>query len=120
MATIVRKKYPATLLYTGGVRTYNSTGTASYINQSCADSSKERDEAVSWITGGGVLVTHTHLFVGMECPQVIWVTNSMGRYTLAKSNIMRAVARLVVVTNSNKVKTAAVQKHFTVETLDTL
>jgi len=56
----------------------------------------------------------------MECPQVIWVTHNMGGYTLAKSNIMRAVARLVVVTDSIAVKMAAVQKHFTVETLDTL
>ena len=77
---------------------YNTYGNPSYTSQSSAQSSQERDGAVSWITGGGVLVTHTRLFVGMECPQVIWVTHYMGGHTLARSNIMRAVARLVVVT----------------------
>ena len=76
---------------------------------------EERNGVVLWLHKGGIIVTHTHLFVGMESQNIIWVTKSMGNNVLARSNVMRAVSRLVIVTSSKSVKTDAVKKYFTVE-----
>jgi GTPase SAR1 family protein len=100
--------------YTGGVETYDMSGVATH----CPLSPSQRDEEVGgaeeWLDKRGVLVTHGELFKGMECPSVIWVTRNMGASRKGRSSMMSAVARLVVLTDSNHVNTQAVKTHFTV------
>ena len=59
------------------------------------------------------MITHGSLFAGMECATVVLVTRYMG-LSLARSNIMRAVARLIVITDSVYAKKDVLKKHFTV------
>ena len=113
---MVKKNYPAHL-YTGGVQKYMYYGKPSYSDLPSDVYSQERDGALTWLQQGGIIVTHTRLFVGMESDNIIWVTRLMGGRVVARSNVMRAVSRLVIVTNSDTVKTDAVKKYFTLETI---
>ena len=113
---IVRKKCPS-YLYTGGVQEYDHYGDPTYSDLTSDERNQERTGAISWYHSGGILVTHTHLFVGMEAHCIIWITQRMGDQVLARSNIMRAVGRLFIVTDSEYAMTSAVKKYCSVETI---
>ena len=52
---------------------------------------------------GGILVTHAPLYRGMEAPVVILVTRDPGTDGRAGSNLLRAVAQLVVIADKKMV-----------------
>ena len=100
--------------YTGGVKTYGVIGVATHCPLSPSQHSEELGGAEEWLHKGGVLVTHGELFSGMECPTVVLVIQDMGQSILARSNMLRAVARLVIIADIAHAKTEAIKKHFTV------
>ena len=101
----------AVYLYTGGVEEYGYSG---HTPHSACNPAQERTDAEAWLSQGGVLVTHGALFSGLECTTVIWLTRNMGSSSLVRSSIMRAVARLVVITQSGYLVEEIIKKHFTV------
>ena len=67
-----------------------------------------------WLTGpGGVLITHSHLYMGMEVGYAVYVAPDLNDRD-TRSNILRAVGALCVVTSSGRVDKAAVRKNFDV------
>ena len=100
----------ATTLYDGGVDCYQYDG--SPILLSASDRAEQRPGVRAWLTGpGGVLVTHAMLYRGMEAPTVILITRKMNEDGM-RSHLTRAVAQLVVITNSGKVKEEEVGENF--------
>ena len=100
----------ATTLYDGGVDRYLFGGTPSLL--SVRDRTEQRPGVRAWLTGpGGVLVTHAMLYMGMEAPTVILITQDMSDDGM-RSHLMRAVAQLVVICDSGQVEEEEVRKMF--------
>jgi len=67
---------------------------------------------------GGILVTHNRLFAGMEAPTVVLITKTLGtNETAVRSGMLRAVAKLVVITDVRDTNLKMVEKHFEVTNL---
>ena len=61
------------------------------------------------------MVTHNRLFAGMEAPMVVLITKTLGtNETAVRSGMLRAVAKLVVITDEKDIKIETVEKHFEV------
>ena len=105
-------------LYDAGVEKYEYVGPARHY-QDDYDPVKQRADAVSWLRQGGILVTNSALFSGMEASTVVLITRGLGFGVLARSEISRAVARLVVITNKEKVKEEVAKDNFNVIHLKT-
>ena len=112
-------------LYDAGVEKYLGSLVSHY--QAGYDPVQQRAAAVTWVGQGGILVTHSTLATGMEAATVILVTQELGGdstdygtgnhtdYNMqSRSELSRAVARLVVVTNSNYAKQDKIKEHFNV------
>ena len=64
---------------------------------------------------GGILVTHNRLFAGMEAPTVIFITKTLGpNETAVRSGMLRAVAKLIVITDSADANIKNIEEHFDV------
>ena len=112
MATCLNLSPLYTTLYSAGIEHYNIYGKPVY--EKTSPTSTQRDQVTKWLTGpGGVLITHSHLFMGMEVGYAVYVTEGLDNKDI-RSNILRAVGALCVVTNSGKVKKAVVRKNFSV------
>ena len=99
----------ATTLYDGGVDHYWDSSPSLL---SASDRVEQRPGVRAWLTGpGGVLVTHAMLYRGMEAPTVILITQDMDEDGM-RSNLMRAVAQLVVIADSGRVEEEEVRKMF--------
>ena len=104
-----------TTLYDAGVEKYGYGGTPAYYQPGESDLTTQREEVIQWLTGqGGVLVTSSHLYNGLEADFVIFVTNNLSNDTGVRSNLLRAVGGLCVVTKSHNVKKEEVSKQFTI------
>ena len=114
VGSIVGQYYPVVAVYDGGVKEYDYKESATYHSHNPA---QQRADAVTWLRHGGIMITHGSLFAGMECGTVVLVTRDMGYSGQARSNLMRAVSRLVVVTDSDHVKQDGLEKHFTVQNI---
>ena len=64
---------------------------------------------------GGILVTHNRLFAGMEAPIVILITKTVGtNETAVRSGMLRAVAKLIVITDKTDSNVPNIKEHFDV------
>ena len=99
-------------LYDGGVRLYSNDGTPSLLPSS--ERYDQRPDLERWLTTGGLLVTHDKLFRGMEAPSVIYVTGTLGFDPGARGGLMRAVAALVVISDSAQAQEEKIRKTFDV------
>ena len=64
------------------------------------------------------MVTHNRLFAGMEAPTVVLITKTLGtNETAVRSGMLRAVAKLVVISDRRDTNIEMVQKHFYVQEL---
>ena len=108
-------------LYDGGVE-YYSYATANHyptpMDPITSEHStvQQRADLVQWMEApGGILVTHNRLFAGMEAPMVVLITKTLGtNETAVRSGMLRAVAKLVVITDEKDIKIETVEKHFEV------
>ena len=61
------------------------------------------------------MVTHNRLFAGMEAPTVVLITKTLGtNETAVRSGMLRAVAKLVVISDRRDTNIEMVEKHFDV------
>merc|ERR1712172_291617 len=109
-------------LYDGGVEAYRYA-TAHHYDTSSENPSndefsptRQRPNLLQWLAGkGGILVTHNRLFAGMESPTVILITKTLGtNETAVRSGMLRAVAKLIVISHIRDAKLKAIEKHFDV------
>ena len=108
-------------LYDGGVKMY-SYATAHHYDFSENQphpTNQQRANLIQWMEGpGGILVTHNRLFAGMEAPTVVLITKTLGtNETAVRSGMLRAVAKLVVISDRRDTNIEMVQKHFDVTEL---
>jgi len=108
-------------LYDGGVEAYKYATAHHYPipeNPSNDEFSSEKQKANlhHWLEGkGGMLVTHNRLFAGMEAPTVILITKTLGsNETAVRSGMLRAVAKLIVISHIRDAEIKAIEKHFNV------
>ena len=105
-----------TTLYDAGVD-YYADGTPAYYQPGESDLTTQREEVIQWLTGqGGVLVTSSHLYNGLEADFVIFVTSDLSDDRGVRSSLLRAVGGLCVVTASEYVNKKEVSKQFTIHT----
>ena len=65
------------------------------------------------------MVTHNRLFAGMEAPTVVLITKTLGtNETAVRSGMLRAVAKLVVISDRRDTNIEMVEKHFDVIEMD--
>ena len=93
---------PTAILYDGGVKEYDDRGNPTLLASS--ERCDQRPGLERWLTTGGTLVTHASMFRGMEAASVLYVTYNPGFVSGVRSAIMRAVASLVMVTDSRVTK----------------
>ena len=106
-----------TTLYDAGVEQYEYDGTPAYYQPGESDLTTQREQVIQWLTGqGGVLVTSSHLYNGLEADFVIFVTRNLSRDRGTRSNLLRAVGGLCVVADSDRVNKKAVKKYFIIHT----
>merc|ERR1712083_687875 len=75
----------------------------------------------TWLRGtGGLLVTSNLQFSGMEASTCVFITNNIAEETGARSGLLRATARLVVVSYTKDVDLEEVKKHFIVHDTPTI
>ena len=103
---------PTAILYDGGVEVYNIRGIPTLLASS--ERCDQRPGLERWLTTGGTLVTHERLFRGMEAASVLYVTDSPGLGGGVRSALMRAVASLVLVTDSRQTNKEKVGEAFEV------
>jgi len=109
------------VLYDGGVEAYKYATAHHYpipADPSNDDFSpvKQKPNLLQWLEGeGGILVTHNRLFAGMEAPMVILITKTLGtNETAVRSGMLRAVAKLIVISHIRDAKISEIEKHFDV------
>jgi len=89
-------------LYDGGVRTYNWSQPSLYHTSDQEKVAMKKD-VTAWLSAtGGILATHNELYQGMEAPSVIFITKEFCGEPATRSALLRAVARLVVITEKLK------------------
>ena len=103
---------PTAILYDGGVEEYDGYGDPTLLASS--ERCDQRPGLERWLTTGGTLVTHERLFRGMEAASVLYVTRNPGLVGGVRSALMRAVASLVLVSDSRLVKEEKVGEAFEV------
>ena len=75
----------------------------------------------TWLRGaGGLLVTSNLQFAGMEAPTCVFITNNLLEETGARSGLLRATSRLVVVSYTEDVHLEDVKKRFIVHDSQTI
>merc|ERR1712203_471089 len=112
-------------LYDGGVEYYSYAKANHYpsaqdsVNED-PSSVQQRADLIQWMEGsGGILVTHNRLFAGMEAPTVVLITKTLGtNETAVRSGMLRAVAKLVVISDRRDTNIEMVEKHFDVIEMD--
>ena len=105
-------------LYDGGVKMYSYATAHHYTDSENQDhpTAQQRTDLIQWMEGpGGILVTHNRLFAGMEAPTVVLITKTLGtNETAVRSGMLRAVAKLVVISDKRDTNIKMVEKHFDV------
>merc|ERR1719507_520417 len=108
-------------LYDGGVEAYRYATAHHYPvpeNPSNDEFStvRQRPNLLQWLEGkGGILVTHNRLFAGMEAPTGILITKTIGtNETAVRSGMLRAVAKLIVITDTTDSNVTNIEEHFDV------
>jgi hypothetical protein len=100
-------------LYDGGVKAYGATNTCRFHPPE--ERHDQRGALEQWLKGpGGVLVTHSRLFSGMESSNVVMLTENPGVEAYGRSGLLRAVANLIMVTDITGVDEEEISKHFSV------
>ena len=107
-------------LYDGGVEAYTYATAHHYPMDNPSDDEfspvKQKANLLQWLEGkGGILVTHNRLFAGMEAPIVILITKTVGtNETAVRSGMLRAVAKLIVITDKTDSNVPNIKEHFDV------
>ena len=82
---------------------------------------EQKQQLRSWLKGaGGLLVTSNLQFAGMEAPTCVFITKNIVEETGARSGLLRATSRLVVVSYTKDVDLEEVGKRFVVHNSPTL
>ena len=109
------------VLYDGGVEAYRYATAHHYPIQENPSNDefstvKQKANLLQWLEGtGGILVTHNRLFAGMEAPTVILITKTIGtNETAVRSGMLRAVAKLIVITDTTDANVTNIEEHFDV------
>jgi len=107
-------------LYDGGVEKYSYATAHHYPVNGDHSTVQQRADLIQWMEGpGGILVTHNRLFAGMEAPIVVLITKTLGtNETAVRSGMLRAVAKLVVISDRRDTNIKMVEKHFDVTEMD--
>ena len=101
------------VLYDAGVKTYDCDGYPTLLPEE--ERTDQRLDLEQWLCGsGGILITHSTLFNGMESPVVVLISQEPGGGTGGRSSFLRAVATLILVTDANRVQRDQIQRHFDV------
>ena len=80
-----------------------------------APSDNQMQQLRAWLKGtGGLLVTSNLQFSGMEASTCVFITNNIVEETGARSGLLRATARLVVVSYTKDVDLEEAKKRFIV------
>ena len=75
----------------------------------------QQQQLRSWLKGtGGLLVTSNLQFAGMEAPTCVFITRDIVKETGARSGLLRATSRLVVVSYSKDVDMLDLRRRFVV------
>ena len=97
----LKSVYPENCLavYDAGVREYDSYKKPVRYELSEEESKIQEDNVRDWLRGDrkGILVTHNHLFAGLEAPSVVYITRAIDDRYEERSALMRAVGRLVII-----------------------
>ena len=81
-----------------------------------APTEDERNHLKTWLRGtGGLLVTSNLQFSGMEAPTCVFITNKLDEETGARSGLLRATSRLVVVSYTKDINREEVKMRFLVK-----
>ena len=79
-------------------------------------SDSDMQQLKGWLLGtGGLLVTSNLQFAGMEAHTCVFITKKISEETGARSGLLRATTRLVVISYSENVKQEEILKHFFVD-----
>ena len=109
------------LLYDGGVESYGYATAHHYPQEQREPGqlNKQKVDLDQWLKStGGILVTHNRLFAGMEAPTVILITKTLGtNETSVRSGMLRAVAKLIVITDVKDANKEEIEKHFEIHEL---
>ena len=100
-------------LYDAGVEKFDSHNTPHHYS---ADIARQREELITWIHSGGVLLTHDSMFRGCEAETIVFLTQYWGSASVGqpRSGPTRAVSQLCLVTSDNDIKPDEIKQHFTV------
>ena len=100
-------------LYDAGVEKFDGYTPLHYS----ADIARQREELITWIYSGGVLLTHNSMFRGCEAETIVYLAWRWGAIggVQTRSGPTRAVSQLcLVTTDSNGIKPEKMKQHFTV------
>ena len=112
VAALLSSHSPA--LYQAGVDTYDPPSGRPVLLPA-GQGGGERGQVEAWLRGGGgMLVTHSRLFNGLECPVVIMLAGQPCDDPGSRSALLRATAGLALICNSNYVKEKELKKTFDV------
>merc|ERR550519_1004771 len=77
----------------------------------------QKQQLQTWLRGAtrGILVTSNLQFSGMEASTCVFITNGLVEETGARSGLLRATSRLVVVSYTKDIKREEVKMHFLVD-----
>ena len=97
------------ILYDCGIKTFQANEPVSMLNEYHTlhydylnNAETQNQNLKSFLSGpGGLLVTHNVLFSGMEAPTVIYITKDITSDTYVRSALLRAVGKLIVITNND-------------------
>ena len=112
VAPLLSSHSPA--LYQAGVHHYGSYSGRPVLLPA-GQGGGERGQVEAWLGGGGgMLVTHSRLFNGLECPVVIMLTRRPAEDPGSRSGLLRATAGLALICDGNFVKEKEMKKTFDV------
>ena len=81
----------------------------------------QQQQLRTWLKGpGGLLVTSNLQFAGMEAPTCVFITRDIVKETGARSGLLRATSRLVVVSYSKDIDMLELRKRFVVHDSTTI
>ena len=99
-------------LYDAGVEQFDSFNRPRHYS---ADTARQRQELITWISYGGVLLTHDSMFRGCEAETIVFLTHRWGAGGgQPRSGPTRAVSQLCLVASDHGIKPEEIKQHFTV------
>ena len=80
-----------------------------------ADIARQREELITWINKGGLLLSHDIMFRGCEAETIVYLTQRWGGVGgQVRSGPTRAVSQLCIVTSDKDIYPDEIKQHFNV------